>query len=232
MPEPRHDPRRDRNPLPRAPRVSRVAVSRQAPAAGALSRFGMPWHQSLLINLIKSLCALLSQHNRRTRRVSPPRCGHRNATIRHDLPALTRPPRPSLRRRRAVRRRQDLARACVDGARAQPALLYLLYDAPAAADRDPRSRLLLCLEGRVRGDGRARRVPGARAGLRQLLRHGAGPGGSVARRRPGPDPGDRLAGGAADSPGAARVPFHLHPAALARRSSNAGCAAAAPTPRT
>ena len=67
-----------------------------------------------------------------------------NATIRHDL-AAPRPPRPSVRRRRPLRRRQDLARARIDGAGARPALLYLIYDAPAAADRGARSRLLLRL---------------------------------------------------------------------------------------
>jgi hypothetical protein len=56
------------------------------------------------------------RHNLPARPVSAPQCVHRNATIRHALPALTRPPRPSLRHRRALGRRQDFARPRAYGA--------------------------------------------------------------------------------------------------------------------
>ena len=92
-----------------------------------------------------------------------------------------------------------------------------------------------------------RRIPRARARLRQLLRHVARAGRAAARRRRERAAGNRLAGRAADPPRDARVPLDLHPAAVARsaraaparpqartatRSSRAGCAIRSPTCRT
>ena len=62
-------------------------------------------------------------------------------------------------------------------------------------------------------------IPGARPGVRQPVRHQPAAAAGQTRRRQGRGPGDRLAGRAAGAGCPARLPQHLHPAAVRGRAA-------------
>src|SRR5216683_2069555 len=125
-------------------------------------------------------------------------------------------PRSPIRGFGAVRRGQDQPGEGADRDRAPHSFFRVLHHAQAAAERDTRPRLPLREHGALPRDGRARRVSGARAGLRQLLRNRR-----ASRRRSACDwrtavTGNRLAGcrtGARPTAGGAQ---HFHSAAFTR----------------
>ncbi len=113
----------------------------------------------------------------------------------------------------------------LDDARAVAAVFDFLYDSQAAAQRTARPRLFLRRSRRVRAHGRCRRVPRARARVRQLLRHLEASSRKHASRWRERAARDRLAGRAADPSRHARMSVHFHPAAVARGARTSGCAA-------
>src|ERR1700722_14946620 len=137
-------------------------------------------------------------------------CGYRAACDER------KPSRTPLRRFGPLGYGQDQLGEGIDGARAAHSHFRVLYDAQAAAQRDPWARLPLRHGRALCRDGRQRRVSRARAGFRQLLRDGRTGGRRSARHRRAAVVGNRLAGCPASQSPPAGGAQHFHLAAVAR----------------